>query len=70
MKTLLFTSISIILILIMGLTTQKEDYHEYDKMVEESYELTDSALIYLKELHTHNDSLLDKYFPKEVSQIK
>lgn len=45
--------------------TPAEPYEKYDELVVESETLTDSALVYLKELHEHNDSLLDKYFPKD-----
>ena len=67
MKTLLLTGLSIIIIMIMS-WSPSEPYEKYDNLVMESETLTDSALVYLKELHEHNDSLLDKYFPKETSQ--
>jgi hypothetical protein len=65
MKTLLLTALSVIIIMIMSLTPNQEPYQEYEELVVESEMLTDSALVYLKELHEHNDSLLDKYFPKD-----
>ena len=64
MKTLLLTALSVIIIMIMSLTPNQESYQEYEELVVESEILTDSALLYLKELHEHNDSLLDRYFPK------
>lgn len=64
MKTLLITGLSVIIIMIMSWTSYEESYEEYDELIVESEALTDSALLYLKELHEHNDSLLDKYFPK------
>ena len=63
MKTLLVAALSVIIIMIMSLAPEKEPYKEYDNLVLESEALTDSALLYLRELHVKNDSLLDKYFP-------
>lgn len=63
MKTLLLAALSVIIIMIMSLTPNQDPYQEYDELVVESEALTDSALLYLKELHMKNDSLLDKYFP-------
>ena len=65
MKTLLVAALSVIIIMVMSLTPDQESYQEYDELMVESETLTDSALVYLKELHDHNDSLLDKYFPKD-----
>ena len=65
MKTLLVAALSVIIIMVMSLSPDKEPYQEYEELVVESETLTDSALVYLKELHDHNDSLLDKYFPKD-----
>jgi hypothetical protein len=65
MKTLLLTALSVIVIVIMSLTPNQEPYQEYEELVLESEALTDSAIMCLKELHEHNDSLLDKYFPKD-----
>lgn len=70
MKSLLLTALSIIIIMIMSWTPKIESYQEYDELIVESEVLTDSALIYLKELHDHNDSLLDRYFPVDTIQIK
>jgi hypothetical protein len=64
MKTLLLTALSVIIIMIMSWSPVQEPYQEYEELVVESEALTDSALVYLKKLHDHNDSLLDKYFPK------
>jgi hypothetical protein len=65
MKTLLLTALSVIIIMIMSLTPNQEPYKEYEELVVESEALTDSAIMCLKMLHDHNDSLLDKYFPKD-----
>ena len=65
MKTLLLTALSIIVIMIMSLTPNEESYKEYDELIIETNNLTDSAIMCLKMLHDHNDSLLDKYFPKD-----
>ena len=65
MKTILVAVLSVIIILIMSLTSDQEPYQKYEDLVVESESLTDSALLYLRELHIKNDSLLDKYFPKE-----
>lgn len=72
MKTLLLAALSVIIIMIMSLTPNQDPYQEYDELVVESEALTDSALLYLKELHMKNDSLLDKYFPvdEEYNQGK
>lgn len=67
MKTILVAVLSVIIILIMSLTSDQEPYQKYEDLVVESESLTDSALLYLRELHIKNDSLLDKYFPKEES---
>ena len=64
MKTFIIASVSIILIMAMGMTTEKE-YTEYDELIVETDHLTDSARIYLEELTHTNDSLLDVYFPVE-----
>lgn len=64
MKTFIIASVSIILIMAMGMTTQK-DYAEYEELIVETEHLTDSARIYLDELTRTNDSLLDVHFPKE-----
>lgn len=65
MKTLLVAALSVIIIMVMSLTPVQEPYQEYDELVVESETLTDSAMVYLEEIHDHNDSLLDKYFPKD-----
>ena len=65
MKTLLLTALSVIIIMIMSLTPNEESYKEYDELIIETDNLTDSAIMCLKMLHDHNDSLLDKYFPKD-----
>jgi len=63
MKTLLITTISIILILIMGLSAETPTNEEQvEEQLVESEMLQDSAMIILKELHDENDSLLTKYF--------
>ena len=64
MKTFIIASVSIILIMAMGMTTEK-DYTEYDELIVETDHLTDSARLYLEELTHTNDSLLDVYFPVE-----
>ena len=65
MKTLLLTALSVIVIMIMSLTPNEESYKEYDELIIETNNLTDSAIMCLKMLHDHNDSLLNKYFPKD-----
>jgi hypothetical protein len=70
MKTLLLTALSVIIIMVMSLTPNQESYQEYEELVVESEALTDSAIMCLKMLHDHNDFLLDKYFPKDTTQIK
>jgi hypothetical protein len=65
MKTLLLTALSIIIIMLMSLTPNEESYKEYDELIIETNKLTDSAIMCLKMLHDRNDSLLDKYFPKD-----
>ena len=63
MKTLLITTISIVLILIMGFSNDAPKAEEMaEKQLIESEILQDSAMIILKELHDKNDSLLVKYF--------
>jgi hypothetical protein len=64
MKALIIASISIIVIAAIGMTNQPE-YVEYDKLIDETDHLTDSARLYLDELTHTNDSLLDVYFPVE-----
>ena len=70
MKTLLLTAISVIIIMIMSLTSSQDPYQEYDELIVETNNLTDSAIMCLKMLHDHNDSLLDRYFPVDTIQIK
>jgi hypothetical protein len=70
MKTLLLTALSVIIIMIMSLTPNQEPYREYDELIVETKTLTDSAIMCLKMLHDHNDSLLDRYFPVDTIQIK
>jgi hypothetical protein len=65
MKTILVTTISIILILIMGWRPNEETLeHQVEVQIEQSKIIQDSAIMYLKELHDKNDSLLDVYFKK------
>jgi hypothetical protein len=64
MKALIIASISIIVIAAIGMTNQPE-YVEYDKLIDDTDHLTDSARLYLDELTHTNDSLLDVYFPIE-----
>ena len=70
MKTLLVAALSVIIIMVMSLTPNQEPYQEYEELVVESEALTDSAIMCLKMLHDHNDSLLDRYFPVDTTQIK
>jgi hypothetical protein len=70
MKTLLVATLSVIIIMVMSLTPSQDPYQEYEELVVESEILTDSAIMCLKMLHDKNDSLLDKYFPKDTIQIK
>ena len=70
MKTLLLTAISVIIIMVMSLTSSQDPYQEYDELIVETNNLTDSAIMCLKMLHDHNDFLLDKYFPNDTTQIK
>ena len=65
MKTLLVATLSVIIIMVMSLTPSQDPYQEYDELIVESEALTDSAIMCLKMLHDKNDSLLDKYFPKD-----
>jgi hypothetical protein len=65
MKTLLLTALSVIIIMVMSLASSQDPYQEYDELVVESEALTDSAIMCLKMLHDKNDSLLDRYFPKD-----
>ena len=63
MKTLLITTISIILILVMSLSNDTPTIEdESEKQLVESEMLQDSAMVLLKELHDKNDSLLTQYF--------
>jgi hypothetical protein len=64
MKALIITSISIVLIMSVGMTTQP-DYAEYEELITETEILTDSARFYLDELVHANDSLVNVYFPVE-----
>ena len=70
MKTLLLTALSVIIIMVMSLTSSQDPYQEYDELIVETNNLTDSAIMCLKMLHDHNDSLLDRYFPVDTIQIK
>jgi hypothetical protein len=65
MKALIIASISVILIMSVGMTTQP-DYTEYEELLIETESLTDSARFYLDELTHANDSLLDVYFPVDT----
>jgi hypothetical protein len=65
MKTLLLTALCVIIIMVMSLTPSQDPYQEYDELIVETKNLTDSAITCLKMLHDHNDSLLDRYFPKD-----
>ena len=65
MKTLLVATLSVIIIMVMSLTPSQDPYQEYDELIIETNNLTDSAIMCLKMLHDKNDSLLDKYFPKD-----
>ena len=70
MKTLLVATLSVIIIMVMSLTPSQDPYQEYEELVVESEALTDSAIMCLKMLHDKNDSLLDKYFPKDEEYNK
>jgi hypothetical protein len=65
MKTVLVATLSVIIIMVMSLTPSQDPYQEYDELIIETNNLTDSAIMCLKMLHDKNDSLLDKYFPKD-----
>ena len=65
MKTFIIAFISIILIMSMGMTTQP-DYAEYEELLIETENLTDSARFYLDELKHANDSLVDLHFPVDT----
>ena len=65
MKTLLVATLSVIIIMVMSLNPSQDPYQEYDELIVETNNLTDSAIMCLKMLHDKNDSLLDKYFPKD-----
>jgi hypothetical protein len=64
MKAFIIASVSIILIMAMGMTTQS-DYTEYEELIDKTQLLTDTARIYLDELVRANDSLVNVYFPHE-----
>jgi hypothetical protein len=68
MKTFIIASISVIIIMSMGMTNQP-DYAEYEVLIDETESLTDSARFYLDELTHTNDSLLDVYFPVDEEYI-
>jgi hypothetical protein len=65
MKTVLVATLSVIIIMVMSLTPSQDPYQEYEELIIETNNLTDSAIMCLKMLHDKNDSLLDKYFPKD-----
>ena len=65
MKTLLVATLSVIIIMVMSLNPSQDPYQEYDELIVETNNLTDSAIMCLKMLHDKNDSLLDRYFPKD-----
>ena len=65
MKTLLVATLSVIIIMVMSLTPSQDPYQEYEELIIETNNLTDSAIMCLKMLHDKNDSLLDRYFPKD-----
>jgi hypothetical protein len=65
MKTFIIASVSIILVMAMGMTTQP-DYAEYDQLVDETESLTDSARFYLEEITHVNDSLVNVYSFKDT----
>lgn len=64
MKAFIIASVSIILIIAMGMTTQS-DYTEYEQLIVETESLSDTAMMYLEEITHVNDSLLDVHFPVE-----
>lgn len=65
MKTILLTTISVVVILMINWSAKTPNFQkEAELQIQESKELHDSAMIYLKELHDKNDSLLDLYFKK------
>jgi hypothetical protein len=54
-----------IVVLITALSMKPKSIEErVEIQLQESEALQDSAMILLKELHDKNDSLIDKYFPK------
>jgi hypothetical protein len=70
MKTLLVATLSVIIIMVMSLNPSQDPYQEYEELIVETNNLTDSAIMCLKMLHDKNDSLLDKYFPKDEEYNK
>jgi hypothetical protein len=70
MKTVLVATLSVIIIMVMSLTPNQDPYQEYDELIVETNNLTDSAIMCLKMLHDKNDSLLDRYFPKDEEYNK
>lgn len=59
-----FLTILAIIALFMALSIKPKTIEEVAEVqLEQSEVLHDSAMVLLKELHEHNDSLIDKYFP-------
>ena len=54
-----------LIVLITALSMKPYKMEVIEEQIEESESLHDSAMVLLKELHEKNDSLLDKYFPKD-----
>jgi hypothetical protein len=53
-----------LIVLISALTITTEDKSvQIEEQIEHSHELHDSAMLLLQEIHKHNDSLIDVYFP-------
>lgn len=63
MKALLITALGMIILVIMAaLSSNKTIEEKVELQLEESAILQDTVLIYLKELHDKNDTLLVKHF--------
>ena len=59
-----FLTILAVVALITALSIKPKSIEEVAEVqIEQSEALHDTAIVLLKELHEHNDSLIDKYFP-------
>lgn len=58
------TALSLVVIITALSMKPKSIEEKVEIQLQESEALQDSAFMLLKELHEHNDSLIDKYCPK------